>query len=414
MFYQSAMWFFNLFKKKEKVLSNDVINFNELEKWLDEKTQKKVDELNKNTSGFINKIKEELEELKLNVFKLENAEINKDIHLAEGAKQKVLGNRESYIKDVNFFVNNIQFSDNPADFYNKLENSLNELAKTTVKNHAIVEQLFGEVSFVAGNLGNLGKLVNEIKNACNSLEIISLNEIKNLIKEINKKIELRGIIEEEIKSRGIEKFDLENFANELNKNIEELKNNEKYLKLNSLLDEKEKNEFSLKETDEKIKQVFIPLQKSLRKFHKIKNDPLLLSYVDNPANALVNDKEFKIIGLVEEMKSSIEQLELNEQKEKRVIEELNSLDRTALKYLAEIYNELSTTKKRLNESILRNEMSHKQWILNEKLKNTEEKIKVFENKAIELEAKKQKIEFNELSKIEENLEKLGLNVKVNI
>ena len=414
MFYQSAMWFFDLFKKKEKVLSNDVINFSELEKWLEEKTQKRVNELNKNTSGFISKIKEEVEELKLNVFKLENAEINKDIHIVEGAKQKVLGNRESYIKDVNFFISNIQFSDDPMDFYSKLENSLNELAKTTVKNHAIVEQLFGEVSFVAGNLGNLGKLVNEIKNACNSQEITAINEVKSLIKEINKKIELRGIIDEEIKNREIEKFDLENYDNELKKNMEELKNNEKYLKLQSLLDEKEKNEFSLKESEEKIKHVFVPLQKSLRKFYKIKNDSLLLNYTEDPAKALVNDKELKIIELVEEMQGSIEQLELNEQKEKRVVEELNSLDGAALKYLAEIYNELSNTKKKLNESILRNEMSHKQWILNEKLKNTEEKIKAFENKTIDLEAKKQKVEFSELSKIEENLEKLELKIKVNI
>ena len=42
------------------------------------------------------------------------------------------------------------------------------------------------------------------------------------------------------------------------------------------------------------------------------------------------------------------------------------------------------------------------------------KIKELENKAIELEGKKQKIEFNELVKIEENLEKLGFKAKINI
>lgn len=408
------MWFFNLFKKKEKVLSNEVIEFNDIERWLEEKTKNRIIELNKNISSHVNNMKEEVDELKLNIIKLENAEIGDDIHLDEASKQKVFGNRESYIKDVNFFINNIQFNDDATDLSNKLEGLLNELAKTTMKNYAITEQLFGDVSFVAKNLGNLSKLANELKNACNHNDISAINEINNLIKSIKRKIELRGIIDEEIKNIGVDKFDLENSANEVRKNIEELKNNERYLKLKSLLDERDKNDFSIKETEGKIKQVFMPLQKSLRKFHKIKDDSLLLGYAENPITALINDKEFRIINLVEEMKSSIDKLDLNEQKQKRAVEELNSIDISALKYLAESYNEMANTKKRLNENILRNEMSHKQWILNERLKNIIEKTKVLENRIIDIEGKKQKINFDELSKIEENLERLGLKIKVNI
>ena len=126
-----------LFSKKEP--EKEIIKLENLNDWFNAKSNLIYDDLNENINLIKNKINSEIEKTKSNLEKLKEAKLqNPNIPIK--AKQMMEGNRESYIKIILKFINNIYLETDYKElliYCNGFDNYLNSLGKSTSKSYHI-------------------------------------------------------------------------------------------------------------------------------------------------------------------------------------------------------------------------------------------------------------------------------------
>ncbi len=410
----------NIFAKKEA--PEEKISLDELDSWLDKKTKPMFDELNARINEIIEKINNEKAEANENLKTLENAQLQNQ-KIPERAKIMMQGNREGFIKKVSLFFNNIDLK---HGIHNELiekclniENEINSLGESTARNYHILNEFFArEVEEVAANIKTTEACSKGLANSINHSKISNINKIKKDIIDLKNKIKLKKGYSMDVESNSKilqnnkdKKIGIEN-------NINGLKSSPEYLNYEKLLEEKGKAEIKIKEIETGLFRDFSVLEKALKKYAKVvfEYENLILEYLENPAFALIDDADFKILKILGNLKISIEsdKLDLEEKKKYKAIEKINSLDGAYFSNLIEGYKDAKKIFNRLTIETESNNSRKNFDLLRVELKNVEEDIEKANNKILIISKELEKIN---IAKLKGELQKDifdAANVKITV
>lgn len=370
----------NLLSKKEE--PEEKISLDELDSWLGIKAKPIFDDLNIKINETIEKINNEKNKANENLEILKNAQLQNP-KIPERVKTIMRGNREGFIKRVSLFFNNIDLKYNNytelAEKCGNIRNEINDLGKGTARNYHILNEFFArEVEKVAANIKNIENYSKEIIKIINNSKIYTIGRIKSDITDLKNKMKLKESHSMQLESN---KNDLQNNKNkkiEIENMIHGLKSGPDYRSYEKLSEEKEKTEIKIKEIENSLFHDFSVLEKAMKKYAKIsfENENFILEYLDSPVIALIKDADFKISGILDNLKNSIErnELGLEEKKKDKSIGKINEMDSV---YLAKIKDDFINAGKMLNDlaAEIENSNSRKNLdSLNEELKNIEVNI----------------------------------------
>ena len=398
----------NLLSKKEA--TEEKISLHELDSWLDIKAKPIFDDLNIRINEIIEKINNEKNTANENLEILKNAQLQNP-KIPERVKTIMHGNREGFIKRVSLFFNSIDlkhdYYDELAEKCRSIENEVDLLGKGTAKNYQILNEFFArEAEKAAVNIKNIENFSKELINAINDSKISNVDKIKSDIIDLKNKIKLKESYSIQLEKNNNNLNYNRNKKIEMEKTINELKSSHDYKNYEKLREEKEKIQIRVKEIENSLFHNFSVLEKALKKYTKIafEDEDIILEYLENPIIPLIKDDDFKILKILENLKSSIQRdnLGLEDKKKDKSIWKINEIDSV---YLTKIKDDFINAGKRLNDlkAEIENNNSRKALdLLNEELKNVDDNIGKADNEILILSKELEKIS---IGKLKEGLQK---------
>jgi DNA repair exonuclease SbcCD ATPase subunit len=333
-------WFGSIFSRKEQ--TEVIVPFRDLGHWINENTGTLVDSnntaLKERYEAVASKKAEAFQLLSaLREAKLQNPNIEpRMLHFMSG-------NRDNYIQQVEIFLNN--FPEFSQDFYSKLQESLDNLAKKTGRSYQILQEFFAnESKAIAMKIKELENLSKEIHELRTGGKIRIINEIKERIDEIKQLQSSKDAVFSKIESDESKLNQCREKMDELKKQADEIRNSSRFADHNQLTAEREKLSVKLKMLDSDVNQEFSALKRAFKKFRRItlshEYETLIDSYLNSPLIGLIDDLNLDILELFKEIKSKINSLVLDDKEQSRLRQKLKEITREKLEGYVKLYNEM--------------------------------------------------------------------------
>ncbi len=329
------------FLKKFLKPKEEVVNFSEIDKWLDNHNSE-LDTLKENLK--------ELERLKLEIFEnlkiLEKVDITQS-KVEERVKHVVQGNLPAYTNAISIFLRKM-IAPKEADvvrletFCSTFEREFDSLNKRTFRNFQIIRELVGkELENVARSVKSLDLLVKELKKSSEKVKgIIDLKENAKLIENNLSSKEKNEQKRQELQKH---KEELLESCNRISKELENLKGSKKAKDLENLKSDEKKISDNLKILENNLVTLFSPLQKALKKYNNICFIKKVESYLENPVETLLNDSDMEILKFLEDVKKMVEdeKIDLKDDKKKKTVECLDKIDESFIKKFVSEHSSLN-------------------------------------------------------------------------
>jgi predicted nucleic acid-binding Zn-ribbon protein len=306
---------------------------------------------------------------------LHKAELmNKDIHPRE--IQIMQGNRENYIKRISRLISEIDMPKNYLDAYDyciHFSDKVESLYKDIQKNIFILQNFFdNEVKGINKKINQLESLFIDIRVGFEKNNISALKEIQDHIKDMSKNIMRIRRLEEEICKNKEEIQSYDDKISRLNERISTIKGGTDYKALESFKAEKQQYGDEFASISEEMAKSMSELSTALKKyFYKNQEKKILKSYLDNPTESLINDKNMEIIGILRDIKEMLEkeELELKDKKKEHALIHIANLNEEKLRKtqseLTKIYDQIRHTQSKITHNSAALNLSEQQyWISN--------------------------------------------------
>lgn len=267
--------------KKESLKLDEAVDF--LKKYSDE--NKIAEKINNKEE----EIKKKIADIRDMLGNLENAAVPRNIKESPAIETKVFGNRGAYISYVNLLLKKLE---SRGEDYEKV---FDEFSEKSIKSFYATQYLFGkELKEVGQAIQDLSRLFVEKKEFQKGLN-------ENKFKKIEEQIKL---LSETIKTKSVIKNEIEILEKEL-KRIEPLSTERKYVELRNseaygeALKKREEAEQAFRKAREEVVEFFSGIKRILKKANNKKRMWIVNYYIDEPVEALLEDKELKIINFIE-------------------------------------------------------------------------------------------------------------------
>lgn len=397
------MTFFKKLKalfNKEKVILTEEIYVEDLGYWFSDKIKEKFDLLKEDIEDYFAKISGEKDLTKENLQKLEKAGLMND-KIPSKVRQILEGNREAHIIKNNQFLKNLVLPENTTynstlEFCALFEKELGVLAHNTVKSYHVLQEFFAnESSVVAENIKNIDSYMKNIK------EILKDNKTgrdeveisKKLIEKLINRISLK---EKTLQELQIEKTELDALFVMKRANLaklEKLKFSPEFAKLNGFIKKKETIRASIKAQESDLNILLLPVKKLLKKFlhYSIDYVQIVGLYLDNSMQALLNDKDFKILTALAKLRDLVlnDALGVKDKQKEKTLSAISEITSQKLNFfiknIQELKDELFETERKARLINLGNnidDINYKLNHLNDKISNYEKKVEKL-NQALE-------------------------------
>ena len=321
------------------------IGLQNLEDWLNEKSKPLMEEVQQKTEEILMRVNEELQRARINVEVLENAKLQNP-NIPFKAKQYMEGNRKAYLRAINSFLGHMEINNKDyfylLDFVNLFGELISDLNKGTLRSYMILQEFFSnETKKIAQNLKNFDQLFKEMGSVLNNGRMVAVNNAREKIRslkaktkqKINLSIDFKGT-EAAIKLAGEEK-------NRIIEGIEKFNESEQHRNFLELNEEKKAKTASFYNDESQILQSFSVLERALRKYSHVafEHEEIVLDYLKQPIETLVNDKNLVILGILENLKKTLEEnkLQIDERKKEKSIEEIKKLSGKFLEQFVKKY-----------------------------------------------------------------------------
>lgn len=404
----------NLFKKE---LQREEVLLENLNKWFEEKTRPFVEDTDKNIRFKFDEFNILLNTFQKNIEDLEKSEIKEPDKIENKVKQVVLGHKENYVRRLNQFINLIKIPkeasfESAAAFCSKLDSEINEFSKDTVKTFYTVQHLFGnEVDKVAKAIKRMDDLIKDIKNITEDEKTLNIRKTREKIHNFNDTKLKKGNLVLNLNEQKSKLKKLENQKIKTINELQRLENSEEYSDYLAMNEKIKGIENDISILKDEVIQTFSPLSASLKKFERITlNDQALIEkYSEDPVNALLLDKQLKILGLLENMEKSIESgsIDIRDKKKEKVIEKIRSVHQDKLNSIVSRYISLKDNKDLLLRKIKVNSVWLKNDELKYKLDHIENSLKIYSKTSEEIDKKIDEIELDKIKQeLQDNLKEL--------
>lgn len=377
------MGIFSFLKKKE-----EIIKFNQVESWINSYLKEK--NLDKKLELFKQDLKINIEEVNILLQKLQDASLMNE-NIPERVKHIMQGNRENYIRKINLFIENI----NPPDEYlqirefsKKITEDLDKLTGETQKSYFVLKEfLETELAGVAKKIKEIEKSAIKFRQDIEKENINKLEEMKQKVSDYHNSKETLANLKEQKEKQKEELEELKSKNKKTRKKIDELKQASGYKEYQSLTQAKKDSEKEEQAVRKEIITHFSTLEKAFKKYKRMSLDEKTIDkYLDNPADALLKDEEFKISIIMDKIIQSLDKLELKDKKAEKTKEEIRSLSRELLKNM-QTHLQQTLEKQKENKKILLSNTSvmsiteQENWMENieHRIKEKEQEIENTEN-----------------------------------
>jgi DNA repair exonuclease SbcCD ATPase subunit len=418
---------FNFLKKLFKLEpEQEDVTIEQIKQWFQDKTEPIYSKLNEQLKDNFNRIPEQISVIKENITNLENAEIKDEKKIDPKVKQVVLGNRKNYIRLVNQFISNINIPSeiNPKTsllFCSETTRKLDELSKNSQKTYYTAQHLFADqVEKIAKSIKELDNTTKAIKTIIEKNKIADIEKSKAKIKDLIESIEKKNKLIKDLEEAKEHLNKSQKLKQESETKIIEFKKSKEFDNYNRFKQEKEDINNQLHNLKNQIIDLFSSLMPALKKYQRValEDDKLVGEYAENSVKSLLEDKELKIIKLLQNLKKSIlsDSIDLRDKKREKALEKIENITENKLKDILANHENLNQKENEIDEKISQNKVMpllkeyeyklehHTQMI--EKNKNNMAKIeKDIEN--INIDSIKQEIQ----DKIKESMN-IELDIKV--
>ena len=299
--------------KEEQVTESVVLD--SIDSWFDKKSNIVFYKLNNEVTTFNIRLKSTLIKLKRDLENLENAKL-KNPNIPQKMIDMMTGNRESYIKKNQIFLDSINLSKDYTDvdyFLDEIQGSLDDLHKSTQKSYYVLHEFFEHEAYkVASNIKKIDSLITELKNSLSKHSLRKINKLQQDISNLNLKIKLEKEIKEKIKKVEDYSEDLNKVKDKISQDIENFKDTDECKELGK---KKERRELLLKKIEENnntIYSFFSNIEHALKKYSRLSLDENLIKlYLQNPVKALKSDSNLKVLDILKKMEIDIKKKKLN-------------------------------------------------------------------------------------------------------
>ncbi len=384
-------WLTSLFKRKIQTEEDrkDYIEYSELPNYINNFVQPKEKELDE----LFKQLEEKISELDNALTQLKTAKITE---MNPKIVNVILDNRNSYIKHTKIFMETIKLPEELSfsktkQFCYEFEQTLKDFTEKSTKSFHVAKNLIGdELENVAKKIRELEDYIKEIKLFLHEENADKIIEIRKQTEELFNTVQIKKNYQVEIDSLKQQFAQLEFSQSKMLEEISEISKTEEFEKLNNL---KEENQ-SLQDRIEKLKSdalaLFLPLDKSLRKFNKLSPEEVIQDYINNPLKALKQDKDFKIFNILKQIEAALidDQLDIKEEKKDKTLESIKNISEESLKNLLSEYISLINEQQSIKEKLSINKIEETLTVLNEKLNSMTHKKNSLQNEINELEKKK--------------------------
>jgi len=412
------MGIFDFFKKFSEKREVENIKFEEMDSWIDSWSMKQFEGIKSELANIREKMIMEKEKSRKNIQRLREGEV-KNKNLPDKVKYMVDDNRKIYIQKTENLLEKFDIPnkvDEIQRFCDLIDKELDFFGKNTLRNHVILQEFFGnEVSDISDNIRILSEMIKKARGIENSPMMKNVERLKNNFFDLQQKIKSKKMLEKEIDITKGELGGREISVKEKEKEINEVEEGSRYKKFMGLVRKKEMLENEIKEIEEEPFNLFSMINPALRKYERMTLDEKLVrKYLENSLKALLEDKEFKILDVLEKMKKLIIEgkIELKEKKKDKILLELEKIEKSYFEEFIKMYSEL---RKKIDE--LKMEMDKEKIIegvekLKEELKKNEIDVEDIKRKIGEMVKKFEDIDINGLKK--DFKEKMNTNADINI
>jgi len=280
---------------------------------------------------------------------------NKNIATRE--EQIMRGNKEAYIFKTETFLSKVDPNIDPetaGDYCDNFKDELALLNKNTMRSYFVLQEFFAHESRkVAMQIKELENIVSSLESDLNK-RIPSFGMVKSSFESLQGRIRLEAELRSRIKDAKSALSDLESKKDALNRKLSAIEKSRDYAEYNRTRDKKKEIEGRIKEKEDEIVQVFAVLEKALKKYERIALEPKTVNaYLDNPANALLNDPDLKVIDILASIKKKIEDdtIDLKDKKKEKNLAMIAKLDALYLKTYREGLIQLHGSKDALGQKL---------------------------------------------------------------
>ena len=371
-----------IFKEEKQELKFAEVNLQNLEEWVTEKSKPLMEELTQQTESILMNVNEEIQRTRVNIELLENARLqNPDIPFK--AKQYMEGNRKAHIKSVNSFLGRIEINNKDyfylLEFCKEFDGLANEFSKATIRSHSILQEFFSnEVNGIARNIKSFDDLFKELKKCLNGRKIVEANKLKQQIENLAAKNRLKINMAVDYKNTESDLKLLINEKEEMIKEIDNFSKSEEHNNFLKLKEEKKSKEEILYNEENQILQSFAVLERPLRKYSHVvfEHEEMVISCLNHPLEFLSNDKNYTIIGILNNLQKMIfeDVIKLDERKKEKSLEEIKKLTKEFIEDFVKRYASFKSDMQKLNESIESSKVEEKFRNFNKQLESLNIKI----------------------------------------
>lgn len=344
-----------LFRKEPEIITES-ISVISLHDWLDKK-------LNNHQANHLKDHIKELQgqktQLIANLQSLQEAEI--DTKEAEKVEQKiqniVLGHKENFHRTITQFSSTLTIpnTSNPlviSSFTQKLNTELDLLAQKTAKSYQAAQHLFFKpVEEVYKNIGEINLILKKVNKQLTTINVTALEQLKEHIDELHRKQEAKENLIREMSDKQQELVILQKEQKKHLEKLQGLQASEQFQMQQQIQQEHHGLTDTFNNNNDEIYLFFSKLNRALRKYEKVTLETKIVrNYLADPVQALLNDHNCAILGVLEGLAKTLEknELDLNEKQRTNTLKLINKAQSGHLEKLALLANDLQAQTEQLD------------------------------------------------------------------
>ncbi|MBU0461796.1 MAG: hypothetical protein KJ574_04380 [Nanoarchaeota archaeon] len=399
-------------KKEESVYPVETVLLSDLQKWFMKQTSTRFKDLEKDMIGSFHVIEKETEELKHHLKKLKDASLMNP-NIPEKERQIMEGNRNSYLQQHAVLLAQTATPEQinyktALEYTKRFHEAAKILVKSTAKNSQVLKFFFEHELFnVTQRIKVITEEVDRMTNWLNDdskgvAYVEQVNEkINSFIGKCKHRKELMSKMDEEKKK-------LENsrvMKRKFEKEVEAIKSMQEYSDFERLNTQRDTLISDMKQLEADLHHVFSQIDKPLRKYERVAVEDVVLvaDYNSDSISALLGDEEFKIIKILESMKTAIQKgsIELKESDKEKVLQRIGNLNKEFFKNFVFRYDDVKKAKRKIDDQIRNNGTLRKLDDFAYKIRHTEEQIARAEDSIKQISEKLEKLA---LERVKQELE----------
>lgn len=337
-----------------KTPATETVNFSSLEPFLNQYLERK--NLGEKLKTYNEQLGKLQEEIKTALESLQNTSLPS---ISEEEQRIVQENREHYLEKALFFLDSLHLPQQVSDlgyFTSKLSQDYDELLRSLEQNQYVLEQYLPKALLnVTNALKNLSTYNCTFLEQLRGEHLEDIREVQTQLGEYKKDNQKRKKLIQQKTEEEEQLAPLKEREERILRRLLEYKKTSAYDDYQNLLAQKQPLVMELQKEKQDLQQNFLHLSHALRKYHYEAKETLVQQYLDESSEALHQDPELKIVGILAELSAQLQNLDLKEDKE---VQALNTLPRLTLEYftqkrakLAELGEQLSQVQAQLANSI---------------------------------------------------------------